>query len=163
VAQLPTRPGQRWQAPAAIFKGAGWRSGFLTIHGAKGAAEPWVLVSARPGGPARVREDRQRATAAATYQDAKGRGFALERSKIAAAERLTRLLLGLHLALWWAFGLGLQTIRNGQRHRVDRRDQRTLSVVRLGRTAGLAALAAGRQHALPFRLTPRGWVYPWPP
>ena len=66
LAELPTRPGQRCHAPAAIFKGAGWRHGHLTIHWARGEDEPWVLFSDRPGGSDRVREYRRRATAEAT-------------------------------------------------------------------------------------------------
>jgi hypothetical protein len=161
VAELPTRPGQRCHAPAAIFKGAGWRSGFLTIHWARGAAEPWVLFSDRPGGGDRVREYRQRARAEATYEDTKGRGFDLERSKVVAVERIDRLVLVLHLALWWAYGLGLQTIRNGWRHRFDRRDRRDLSVVRLGVTACRDALNHDHPPSLPFRRTPAGWTFPW--
>lgn len=161
VAELPTGPGQRVAAPAAIFKEAGWRHGHLTIRWAHGAAEAWVLFSDRPGGADRVREYRRRATAEATYEDAKGRGFVLERSKIARLERIDRLLLALHLALWWAFGLGLQTIRNGWRRRFDRPDRRDLSVMRLGTTACGDALNHDHPHALPFRLTPAGWVFPW--
>ena len=65
----------------------------------------------------------------------KGAASPWKRSKVVAPERLDRLLLVLHLALWWAFGLGLQAIRNGTRRRFDRRDRRDLSVVRLGLTA----------------------------
>jgi len=161
LADLPSGPGQRCHGPAAIFKGAGWRHGSLTIHWDRAATEPWVLFSDRPGGAERVREYRQRARAEATYQDEKGRGFALERSKIVALDRLERLLLPLHLALWWAYGLGLQAIRNGQRHRFDRRDRRELSLVRLGRTACLKAFDHDRLPPLPFRHTPTGWVFPW--
>jgi Transposase DDE domain len=161
LATLPTGPGQRWDSPVAIFKAAGWRDGFLTIRWDPAAAEPWVLFSDRPGGAARVREYRRRATAEATYQDAKGRGFGLERSKVVALDRIARLLLVVHLALWWAFGLGLQTIRNGQRHRYDRRGRRDLSLVRLGHTACLDALHHDRAPMLPFRLTPTGWAFPW--
>ena len=67
----------------------------------------------------------------------------------------------LHLALWWAFALGVQTIRNGWRHRYDRRDRRDLSIVRLGVTACLDTLNADHRPALPFRRTPAGWVFPW--
>jgi Transposase DDE domain len=162
LAELPTRPGQRLAAPVAIFKGAGWRPGHLTIHWARGQEEPWVLFSDRPAGPDRVREYRQRARAEATYEDAKGRGFALERSKVTALDRIARLLLALHLALWWAYGLGLQTIRNGWRRRYDRADRRELSVVRLGVTACRDALNHDHPPSLPFRLTPAGWVFPWP-
>ena len=48
LATLPTGPGQRWAGPIAIFQAAGWRTGYLTIHWAKGAEEPWVLFSDRP-------------------------------------------------------------------------------------------------------------------
>lgn len=161
VADLPTGPGQRFHEEATIFKGADWRAGHLTIHWDRAAAEPWVLFSDRPGGADRVREYRQRARAEATYQDEKGRGFGLERSKIVARDRLERLLLPLHLALWWAYGLGLQAVRNGQRHRFDRRDRRDLSLVRLGRTACTTALDRDSLPALPFRHTPTGWSFPW--
>jgi hypothetical protein len=161
VAELPTGPGQRFRGVAAIFKEAGWRRGYLTIHWDRDRAEPWVLFSDQPGGAERVREYRQRARAEATYEDEKGRGFLLEGSKLVALDRIERLLLAVHLALWWAYGLGLQTIRGGQRHRYDRRDRRDLSVVRLGRTACLAALDLDHLPPLPFRHTPAGWRFRW--
>lgn len=161
LADVPTGPGQRFAGRAAIFKEAGWREGFLTVHWDRAEPEPWVLFSDRPAGPGRVREYRKRARAEATYQDEKGRGFALDASKLVALDRLERLLLAVHLALWWAYGLGLQAVRNGWRRRFDRRDRRDLSLVRLGRTACLAALDLGHRPALPFRLTPAGWSFPW--
>jgi hypothetical protein len=162
VAELPTGPGQRFCAPAAIFKDAGWRTGFLTIRWDATAKEPWVLFSDQPGGADRVREYRRRAHAEATYADVKGRGFGLERSKVSAPERIERLVLALHLALWWAFALGAHVIRTGQRRHFDRADRRDLSLVRLGCTAGLDALMRDQTHLLPFRHTPTGWVYRWP-
>jgi hypothetical protein len=161
VADLPTGPGQRYRGPAAVFKEAGWREGELTIHWDATAREPWVLFSDRPAGPDRVREYRKRARAEATYADEKGRGFVLERSKLVAPDRLERLLLAVHLALWWAYGLGLRVVRNGQRHRYDRRDRRVLSLFRLGRTACTAALDLDHRPPLPFRRTPTGWTFPW--
>jgi len=161
LADLPTGPGQRFAGPAAIFKDAGWREGFLTIHWDRTAAEPWVLFSDRPPGPDRVREYRQRVRAEATYQDEKTRGFALEASKITALERIERLLVPLHLALWWAYGLGLQAIRNGQRRRFDRGDRRDRSVLRIGRRACLHALDRDHLPALPFRHTQLGWEFRW--
>lgn len=161
LATLPTAPGQHWNGAVTIFKDAGWRRGYLTIHWAKGAEEPWVLFSDRPGGSARVRDYRRRATAEATYEDLKRRGFDLERSKLMALDRIDRLLLVVHLALWWGIGLGLQTIRTGLRPRFDRHDRRDLSLLRLGRTACLVALAHDRAPTLPFRLTPSGWCFRW--
>lgn len=161
LAAVPTGPGQRSAGPAAIFQDAGWREGWLTIHWDRQAEEPWVLFSTRPAGPDRVREYRQRVRAEATYQDTKSRGFGLEASHVTRLERLERLLLPLHLALWWSYGLGLATIRAGQRPRFDRRDRRDLSVLRLGRTAWLAALDRDHLPPLPFRRTPAGWVFRW--
>jgi hypothetical protein len=161
LAELPTGPGQRLRAPAAIFKDAGWREGFLTVHWDRAQEEPWVLFSDRPAGPERVREYRRRVRVEATYQDEKSRGFRLEASKLHALDRIERLLLPLHLALWWAYGLGVQVVRAGQRHRYDRRDRRDLSLVRLGLTACADALAVDRHLALPFRLTPTGWSFRW--
>jgi hypothetical protein len=161
VADLPTGPGQRLAGPAAIFKDAGWREGFLTIHWDRQAEEPWVLFSDRLAGPARVREYRRRARAEATYQDEKSRGFDLEASKVAALERIERLLLPVHLALWWASGLGLYVVRSGQRRRFDRPDRRDLSMLRLGRTACADALDRDHRPPLPFRRTPLGWTFRW--
>lgn len=161
LADVPTGPGQRYAGPAAIFKDAGWCAGFLTVHWDRAEPEPWVLFSDRPAGPDRVREYRRRARAEATYQDEKSRGFGLESSKIVALDRIERLLLPIHLALWWAYGLGLRAVRSGHRRRYDRRDRRDLSVLRLGRTACAEALDLGHRPPLPFRATPLGWTFRW--
>lgn len=161
LAEFPTGPGQRHAGPAAVFKDAGWREGFLTIHWDREAAEPWVLFSDRPAGPARVREYRKRARVEATYQDEQSRGFDVEASKITALDRIERLLLPVHLALWWAYGFGLHVVRSGQRRRFDRPDRRDLSLLRLGRTACAEALDLGHRLTLPFRRTPLGWAFRW--
>lgn len=159
--ELVTGPGQRLAARVALYKEAGWRTVELTVHWRRGAAEPWVLVSDRPAGAARVREYRRRVRVEATYADCKRRGFDIERSKVAAPERLERLLLGLHLALWWAAQLGLRAIRAGQRRRFDRADRRDLSVLRLGRCWLAEVLAHDRCPPLPFRRRATEWVFTW--
>lgn len=160
VAALPTHPGQRWHAAAAIFKDAGWRDGYLTIRWRPDASEPLALFSTRPGGAARVREYRRRMLAEATFQDCKTRGWQLERSKL-AAERLERLLIALALAFWWAHGLGLRAIHAGHRRRFDRPDRRDLSVIRLGWRWLDDLLAHDQRPPLPFRHPPAGWRFRW--
>lgn len=158
---LVTRPGQRWTGPVEVFRQAGWRPVQLTIHWACEAAAPWVLLSDEPAGPSRVRLYRRRMRAEATYQDCKGRGFDLERSKLTDRDRLDRLLLVLHLALWWGTQLGLRVLRQGQRSRYDRRDRRDLSVLRLGRLWLADRLAQGTAPPLPFRCTQGTWRFTW--
>lgn len=158
---MMTGPGQRWAGPAALFKEAGWRSVEVTIRWDRSAPEPWVLVSDRPAGPDRVREYRRRVRAEATYQDCKRRGWDIERSKVTDRNRFARLLLALHLALWWSQQLGLRVIRTGQRRRFDRADRRELSVVRLGRRWLDDELRHDRCPPLPFFRRHHRWRYAW--
>lgn len=162
VWDLVTGPGQRWAGPVAIFKQAGWRSLHLTIRWDQGQDAPWLLLSTQPGGPARVRAYRRRAHAEATYADCKTRGWNIEASRIRILARLDRLLLVLHLVLWWATQLGLRAIRQGQRWRFDRAGRRDLSVIRIGRAA-VADLLDRLQHIppLPFHRTSSGPVFTW--
>lgn len=154
---LVTTPGQRWTGEVELFKAAGWRRLHLTIHWGRTAAEPWILLSDEPGGPARVREYRRRTRCEAMYLDCKSRGWHIEATKLVAAERLNRLLLGLHLAIWWSHQLGLQVIRSGQRHRYDRRDRRDLSVIKLGWRAFADRLLHHRLPPLLFAFRNDQW------
>jgi hypothetical protein len=142
------------------FRKAGWRALHLTIRWDPGKAAPWLLRSTQPGAAAAVRAYRRRASAEATYEDCKTRGWTIEASRITGLNRLTRLLL--HLVFWGATQLGLRAIRTGQRRCFDRAGRRTLSVVRIGRAA-LAACLDRRQTLppRPFRRTPTGPVFTW--
>lgn len=93
-------PGRCWVGEAALFKGAGWRAGWLTVWWGPGQQEPLALFSTRPGGMARVAEYRQRVRVEATYQDLKSRGLGLEDGRIRTAPPLERLLLALVLGCW---------------------------------------------------------------
>lgn len=157
VGDLVTKPGQRWTDEVDLFKAAGWRRLQLTIYWERGADEPWILLSDEPGGGARVREYRRRARCEATYLDCKSRGWNVEATKLKAEPRLNRLLLGLHLAFWWAHQLGLQVIRSGQRHRYDRRDRRDLSVIKLGWRAFADRLFRDQLPALLFAFRDDQW------
>jgi DDE family transposase len=147
-----------WTAAVQIFKGAGWRTGYLTVAQRSGAAERWVLFSTRPGGAARVRDYRRRARVEATFGDGKRRGWGLEQSHVRREAHLDRLLLVWHLALWWLHGLGLQVIKRGLRSRYDRTDRRDRSVVRLGWLWLHDRLQHGRCPPCPFRAAATGEV-----
>jgi hypothetical protein len=151
---LVTRPGQHFTARVELYKEAGWVPVNLTIHWQRGYAEPWVLLSDLPAGPAIVRTYRRRVRVEATYQDCKTRGWRLEASNLTHRERLDRLLLALHLTLWWALALGHRVIRAGLRARYDRTDRRDLGVLRLGREHLRSELLHDRSVPLPFRAIP---------
>jgi hypothetical protein len=149
--------GTGWSGAVQIFKTAGWRDGYLTIHRRPGMREWWILFSTRPGGRDRIREYAQRSRVEATFGDGKRRGWGLEQSRVTDAAHLERLLLVWHLALWWLHALGVQVIKAGVRCHFDRPDRRDRSLVRLGWLWLHAQLLQGRCPPLPFRLTAGGW------
>lgn len=147
-----------WHTPAQIFKGAGWRSGHLTVYQRRGDTERWVLFSTQPGGYARVREYARRSRVEATFADGKRRGWGLEQSHVRQEAHLDRLLLVWHLTLWWLHGLGLTVIQRGGRAHYDRRDRRDRSVLRLGWLWLRDLLRTGTAPPFLFRPTPAGWT-----
>lgn len=151
--------GPGWSGPVAIFKGAGWRTGELTVHRRVGSAEWWILFSTRPGGRERIREYARRARVEATFADGKGRGWGLEQSAVRDPLHLDRLLLVWHLALWWLHALGTHVVKRGLRPHFDRPDRRDRSLVRLGWLWLHHQLLHDRCPPLPFRHTATGWVY----
>jgi hypothetical protein len=158
---LVERPGPRFAGPVEVYKQAGWVAAELTVHWPKRFTAPWVLLSDRPAGGVIVRTYRRRFRVEATYQDCKRRGWNVEASKLTAPDRLNRLLLALHLALWWAHHLGRRVIRAGWRSRYDRTDRREKGVFRLGREHLMEELLHDRCPALPFRRIDDQWVFHW--
>ena len=145
-------PGRHWAGEAALFKGAGWRDGWLTVWWGRGHAEPLVLFSTRPGGPARVREYRRRVLVEATYQDLKARGLGLEDGRLRTEPPLERLLLALVLAYWLDWVLGARAVRRGAAPGERPRAARWRIGAR-GLRAALAGVAPLRD-VLPFPVRP---------
>ena len=142
---------QRWFGTVDTYKAHGWRRVELSIVWPRRFAQPWVLLSDRPAGPARVREYRRRMRIEAFFEDCKGRGWDIERSKLTDRTRLDRLLLGVALASWWLALLGLRVMRRGYRRWFDRPERRDLSVARLGRRWLGYLLERDHLPPLPFR------------
>lgn len=153
--------GRAWAGIVEVYQAAGWRTVWLTIRWRRRASEPWLLVSDRPAGRARVAEYRRRMRCEAFYQDTKSRGWHLEASHLTERNRLNRLLLALTLAAWWLTLLGQQVVRRGLCHRFDRRDRRDLSLFRLGRRWVADLLDHGRLPPLPFRYHAAHWSLRW--
>jgi hypothetical protein len=149
--------GPGWSGAVQIYKGAGWRDGYLTIHRRPGMREWWILFSTRPGGPARVREYARRSRVEAIFGDGKRRGWGLEQSRVTDPRHLDRLLLVWHLAVWWLHALGRHVIKTGRRPHFDRTDRRERSLLRLGWLWLLHELLHDRCPPLLFRWTDDGW------
>jgi hypothetical protein len=149
--------GSGWWGPVQIFKDAGWREGWLTVHRRPGMREWWILFSTRPGGPPRLREYRRRARVEATFADGKRRGWGLEQSRMTDPLHLDRLLLVWHLALWWLHALGRLVITRGLRIHFDRTDRRDRSLIHLGWLWLHHLLLHDRCPPLLFRHTTTGW------
>jgi hypothetical protein len=149
--------GSGWQGAVQIYKGAGWRTGYLTIQRRPGMHEWWVLFSTRPGGQARVREYARRSRVEAIFGDSKRRGWGLEQSRVTDPGHFDRLLLVWHLALWWLHALGRHVIKTERRPHFDRTDRRERSLLRLGWLWLLHELLHDRCPPLLFRRTDDGW------
>jgi hypothetical protein len=150
--------GSGWHGPVQIFKDAGWRSGFLTIHRRRGMAEWWILFSTGTSGADCLRQYARRACVEAIFADSKRRGWGLEQSRVRQEAHLDRLLLVWHLALWWLHALGRAVIRQGLRPHFERPDRRERSLVHLGWLWLHDILLHDRCPPLLFLPTPTGWA-----
>jgi hypothetical protein len=66
------------------------------------------------------------------FGDLKGHGFDLASTHLLHLERLSRLTLLVALVYVWLLLAGVRIIRRGERHWVDRRDRRDLSLFQIG-------------------------------
>ena len=130
---LAPRVGDRWSGPVRAFKKAGWRDVHVAAVHEPGCAEPWLLVSDRPGGPGRhVRRYCRRAWCEQSHRDDKSAAFNWDRSRVTDPAHAGRLLLVLALATLLAISLGARVLKRGLRRELEGRLRRTLSLVQLG-------------------------------
>jgi len=66
------------------------------------------------------------------FGDMNKHGFDLESTLLRHFLRLSRLTLAVALLYVWLVSVGAQTIHAGQRHRVDRKERRDLSIFQIG-------------------------------
>jgi hypothetical protein len=66
------------------------------------------------------------------FEDMKGHGVDLEKTRLCHFHRLSRLVFMAVLFYLWLVTRGSQTIKRGFRHLVDRRDRRDRSIFRIG-------------------------------
>lgn len=154
-------PGQDWYGPVRLWKKTAPVTGFLSAYWDPAAAQPWFCFSDRPAQARRLQEYADRMAVEATFQDAKSRGWQVERLPLVALDRLNRLLLILALTLWLALHYAATCLHHGQRAQLDRHDRRDKGLLRLGRLWFCRCLTrlspAQVVRLLPFRQTPAGW------
>lgn len=84
------------------------------------------------------------------FGDLKRHGFDLEASMLKSFLRLSKLTLAVALLYVWLISSGTQTIHAGQRHLVDRKDRRDLSVFQIGLRVTERYLVNGKTVRISF-------------
>ena len=107
--------------------------------------EPWLLITDLPANGQRFGQYRKRMRQELSFRDEKSHGLRWTESRVEDPAHAERLLLVMALAMMRLIGLGLEVIRRGRRHHLERSDRRTLSIFQLGlrwRMREIAQLAA---------------------
>lgn len=129
---LVTKPGEcGWLTDIYLTKVHQHRCNFLALW-QLGEKEPWLLATNLPDARTTRLHYSRRMWTEEMFGDFKRHGFDLESSRLQHFLRLSRLTLAVAMLYVTVVAFGSQTIKNGLRHFVDRRDRRDLSVFRIG-------------------------------
>jgi hypothetical protein len=120
----------------------------LLAHWEAGEKEPWCLATNLPDRQMALSYYARRMWVEEMFGDFKKHGFDLESTMLRHFLRLSRLTLAVALLYVWLISVGGRTIRDGQRHLVDRVDRRDLSIFQIG----LRFIERRLTNALSFRI-----------
>jgi hypothetical protein len=132
LGDLIQNPGQSIWLGSALLTAKYAHSVNLLAHWKKGEETPWLLATNLATQRDTLRAYRRRMWIEEMFGDLKGNGFDLESTHLRHFARLSRLTLAVALLYVWLVSTGARTIKNGQRHWVDRKDRRDLSIFRVG-------------------------------
>lgn len=132
VGELLTEPGQRWRGTGLVFKKAGWRPGQVVAVWQKGCREPWLLLTDQPASWRICRAYAKRTWIEEGFRDEKSQGLQWQDSRVNDPAHAERLLLLIALALLLAISLGSELLKRGQRHQLDPKTRRRLSITQMG-------------------------------
>ena len=104
----------------------------LLVHWKIGEKSPWCLATNLPDSRMTLRFYNRRMWVEEMFGDMKKHGFDLESTMLRHFLRLSRLTLAVAILYVWLVSVGTRTIRSGQRHLVDRKDRRDLSIFQIG-------------------------------
>ncbi len=129
---LVRKPGERvWLEDCLLMAKHQYRVNLLA-YWKPGEELPWLLATNLSDPRAVTRIYRRRMWIDESFGDLKGNGFDLESTHLRNFLRLSRLTLAVMLLYVWLIAIGTRTIKNGQRHLVDRHDRRDYSIFRIG-------------------------------
>lgn len=132
LGDLIHKPGQSIWLGSALLTAKHAHPVNLVVHWKVGEPEPWLLATSLPSRRDTLRAYRRRMWIEEMFGDLKGNGFDLESTHLRHFARLSRLTLAAALLYVWLVSTGTRGIKNGERHLVDRRDRRDLSIFRIG-------------------------------
>ncbi len=85
-----------------------------------GAEEPWILATSAPPSLTAARAYAKRWGIEAMFSDFKSRGFGLTQSQLRSPEKLSRLILIMAIALYWAVSTGVWEVAQMAAKKNDR-------------------------------------------
>lgn len=97
-----------------------------------GEDDPWLLATNMCTAREASQAYRRRMWIEEMFGDWKGHGVDLEKTRLRHIPRLSRLVFVVAVLYLWLISRGSQTIKNSQRHLVDRKSRRDLSIFRIG-------------------------------
>ncbi len=98
----------------------------------KGEKEPWLIATNLPSSWLTKQFYSRRMWIDEMFGDFKRHGWDLEQTRLHHFRRLSRLTLAVALLYLWLVAFGVQIIKRGLRHLVDRTDRRDLNLFRIG-------------------------------
>ena len=129
---LVTKPGERrWLSGLQLTKKHKHPCNVFALW-KRGEKEPWLIATNLPTAQKTNQHYKKRMWVEEMFGDMKGNGADLESSRLQHFLRLSRLTLVVSLLYVWTVAFGSSTIKNGNRHLVDRIDRRDLSIFRIG-------------------------------
>ena len=132
LGDLIHKPGQSiWLGPTFLTAKYAYPVNLL-VHWKLGEDDAWLLATNLPSRRDTLRAYRRRMWIEEMFGDLKGNGFDLESTHLRHFARLSRLTLATALLYAWLVSTGARAMKNGQRHLVDRKDRRDLSIFRIG-------------------------------
>jgi hypothetical protein len=147
---LLTQPGQQAWRPNIELTQQAARPCNLFALWQTGEKTPWLIATNLPTPQLTRRHYSRRMWTEGMFADFKGNGFDLAASHLQHFLHLSRLTLAVALLYVMLLTLGSQTIKNGLRPLVDRRERRDLSIFRIG----FDMLQRMLTNALPFSIRP---------